>query len=124
MFGALFALSLPLSLATPVMAQQGVIFGESKICQGANNDASGCQTDTGNPFTLLLLRVITLASLIAGIVCVIFVIVGGVLYVTSAGDSGKAETARNTILYALVGGLIAAVAQGIVSFVASKLNAS
>lgn len=40
---------------------------------------------------------------VAGIVCVIMIIIGGVRYVTSQGDSGGVQSAKNTVLYAVVG---------------------
>lgn len=40
---------------------------------------------------------------IAGIVCVIMIIIGGIRYVTSQGDSGGVQSAKNTVLYAVIG---------------------
>lgn len=41
---------------------------------------------------------------------IIFLVYGGILYVTSGGDEGKAEDGKNTITYALIGLFIAAMA--------------
>lgn len=51
-----------------------------------------------------------------GAICVIMIIWGGLLYVTSAGDPGKAAKARQTLLYALVGLVIMIFASVIVNF--------
>jgi hypothetical protein len=48
------------------------------------------------------------------------IVVGGFRYVTSAGDSTKVGSAKNTILYALIGLIIVALAQIVVRFVLSK----
>ncbi len=59
---------------------------------------------------------------IIGALAVIMIIVGGIRYVTSGGDSNAATSARNTIMYAVVGLLIAAIAYAIVNFVISMLD--
>lgn len=56
---------------------------------------------------------------IIGLLAVIMIIFGGFKYVTSGGDAGKLEGAKNTILYAVVGLLVAILAFAIVSFVIS-----
>ena len=73
--------------------------------QNTNN----LQTNVGN----ILTAIIT----ILGVFCVIFVLVGGVQYMTSAGDTAKTEKAKKTILYALIGLVVCALAFGIVQFV-------
>ena len=54
---------------------------------------------------------------IMAIFCVIFVIVGGVQYLSSAGDASKVEKGKKTIIYAIVGLIICALAFAIVQFV-------
>jgi hypothetical protein len=50
------------------------------------------------------------------------IVIGGLLYVIAAGDSTKTARARNTIIYALVGLIIVALAQVIVHFVLSNIQ--
>ena len=45
------------------------------------------------------------------------IVYSGYNYITSGGDSGKVSSAKTTLIYALVGLLIAALAQIIVHFV-------
>lgn len=52
-----------------------------------------------------------------GIIAVIFIIIGGINYVTSTGDSGKVKKAKDTILYALIGLVICALSYAIVNWV-------
>jgi hypothetical protein len=68
-----------------------------------------------------LAKVSLIIATITGVAAVIVIIVGGIQYVTSAGDSSKAASARNMIIGALVGLVIIAAAQGILMFVLSKL---
>jgi hypothetical protein len=50
------------------------------------------------------------------------IIVGGLKYITSGGDSGNVSGAKNTILYAIVGLVVVALAQIIVRFVLTRVT--
>ena len=52
-----------------------------------------------------------------GILSVIMLIWGGILYTTSSGESNKVTTAKNTIMYAVIGLVVAIFAYAIVNFV-------
>jgi len=52
-----------------------------------------------------------------GIIAVIFIIIGGINYLTSAGDTGKLEKGKKTILYACIGLAICVLAFAIVNWV-------
>ena len=58
---------------------------------------------------------------ILGIICVIVIIIGGVGYMTSAGDSGKVKKAKDTILYGIIGLVVCVLAFAIVNFVIKAL---
>lgn len=60
---------------------------------------------------------------ILAVVCVVVIVIGGVNYMTSAGDAGKVKKAKDTILYAIIGLVVCALAATIVNFVISKLIA-
>jgi hypothetical protein len=49
-------------------------------------------------------------------------IYGGFKYITSGGDESGAKSARNTIIYAVVGLVIVALAQFIVKFVINNVG--
>ncbi len=59
---------------------------------------------------------------VAGVIAVIFVVGGGIMYITSAGDSAKLQKAKNMILYSLIGLVIVALAQVISSFISSTVR--
>ncbi len=65
--------------------------------------------------------VINIFSLVVGVISVIMIIVGGLKYITSSGDSGNVTGAKNTILYAIIGLVVVALAQVIVRFVLAKV---
>ncbi len=55
--------------------------------------------------------------IIAGIIAVIMIIIGGYWYVLSAGDPQKVKKAKDTILYAVVGLVISISAWAIIEFI-------
>lgn len=59
---------------------------------------------------------------IAGAVALIFVVYGGISYTTSAGDPGKLQKAKQTILYALIGLAIVALAEAITAFISGTIR--
>jgi len=59
---------------------------------------------------------------LVGAVAVIFLIVGGLRYVVSNGDPKNVEAAKNTILYAIVGIVVAVISFALVQFVINALN--
>ncbi len=61
---------------------------------------------------------------IAGAVALIFVVYGAISYITSAGDAGKTQKAKNVILYSLIGLVIVALAEIITSFVSARIRES
>lgn len=65
--------------------------------------------------------VVNIFSLVVGIVAVIMIIIGGFRYITSGGDSGKVNSAKDTILYAIIGLVVVALAQFLVRFVLARV---
>lgn len=59
-----------------------------------------------------------------GAISVIMLIIGGIRYVVSGGDSTAVQSAKNTILYAVVGIVICLLAYAVVSFVIGSFTNS
>lgn len=101
-------------------------FGQSKdeVCQGIGLTSSGggCDSGGGSSVDNILKLSLNILSVAIGIVAVIMIMLGGFRYVTSGGDSGKISSAKDTILYAIVGLVIVGLAQIIVKFVLSKVK--
>lgn len=57
---------------------------------------------------------------VVGLLAVVMIIIGGINFITSQGDTGKVTKARNTILYGVIGMVIAILAYAIVNFVITK----
>ena len=66
-------------------------------------------------------EVINILLFIAGTIAVLMVVIGGIRYVTSDGDSNRASQAKNTILYALIGLVVAISSYAIVNFVLGRI---
>lgn len=68
-----------------------------------------------------LLELITLISntilLLVGVVAVLFLIIGGFQYITSAGNPESISKAKTTILYAIIGIIITLIAWAVVTFI-------
>lgn len=58
---------------------------------------------------------------VLGLVCVVVMIIGGVNYMTSSGDTGKVKKAKDTILYGLIGLIVCVLAFALVNFVISSI---
>lgn len=94
---------------------------------GANGGASctaapGSTTANVSSLNGIIKTIVNVFSIIVGVIAVIMIIVGGFKYITSGGDSGKVGSAKNTIIFAIVGLIIVALAQFIVHFVLNQAN--
>jgi hypothetical protein len=70
----------------------------------------------------VLTRAIQIIAVIVGIASVFSMVISGFRMITSGGDGGKVASARTGVIYSLVGLVVAASAQIIVSFVLSRLG--
>jgi hypothetical protein len=82
----------------------------------------GQVTDSTSGIQKLAGQIVNVFSIIVGIAAVVMIIYGGFRYVTSGGDSGSVGNAKNTLIYAIVGLIIVALAQIIVHFVLSSTS--
>ena len=83
---------------------------------GGSNSSATLQVDE------IVLAVVNWLLFAVGVISVIMLIVGGIKYATSAGDSNKVTSAKNTIMYAIIGLAVAVLAFAIVGFVTDTLN--
>jgi hypothetical protein len=125
------AIALMLAPAVPVFAQSAQQQINSGLCTGSNleftEDTSGadCSTsDATEKINNLIHTIVNLLSAIVGIVAVVMIIVGGLRYITSGGNDASVTGAKNTILYAIIGLIIVALAQILVRFTLSKVTNS
>jgi len=124
------AMLLALPLAVPVVASAATTI-QDKLCSSSDQltvDSTGtCASTagtTGADSTVngIISTVINLFSVIVGVIAVVMIIYAGLRYITSGGDSAKITSAKNTIVYAIIGLIVVALAQFIVKFVLSKVT--
>ncbi|MDB5179838.1 MAG: hypothetical protein JWN12_470 [Candidatus Saccharibacteria bacterium] len=66
--------------------------------------------------------IVNILLFLIGAISVIMLIIGGIRYTISAGDSGNVTAAKNTIMYAIIGLIIAFLAFAIVNWVLKALT--
>jgi len=67
-------------------------------------------------------KIVNILLFIIGAVAVIMLIVGGIRYTVSGGKSDEVTAAKNTILYAIVGIVVAFLAYAVVNWVLTSLS--
>ena len=123
---SLFMLAAP--VAAPVVAYAAGADIEGNLACGTTDltvDGGNCKSKLQGGTTRInkiVTQAINIFSIIVGIVAVIMIIVGGFRYITSGGDSGNISSAKNTIIYAVIGLVIVALAQFLVQFVLDKAS--
>lgn len=117
-FGLIFAFANPIVMTSNVLDNQAHAEGAADLIQkGADSTGqkdSRSAGDLAKDFVNIMLFAI-------GILAVIMIIWGGIRYVLSGGDSGAVSSAKKTILYAVVGLIVAILAYAIVNFVITTI---
>jgi predicted permease len=138
---AILSLALSFGFAAPVLVpavasaavdttntiNQGLCTGVGDASGGSNTSSSACfnnQSDTTDSLSKIAKVIINIFSIIVGIVAIIMIIYGGFRYITSGGESGRVGNAKNTLIYAIVGLIIVALAQFLVHFVLTTATTS
>jgi hypothetical protein len=135
---------LTLLSATPAVSAQGISGCDDKKAETPCNVVDpSCFDSDGKPITGSVLcgdntpqtfddnrifgpngimtKAARLLAMVVGVAAVIMIIVGGFQYVLASGDPSNITNAKNTILYAIIGLLVALLAQAIISFVLVRL---
>jgi hypothetical protein len=131
----LTSLLVLISLATPVAAFSTPAYAADPLQAACNRlsaderaQSSACVAargdDTQNPLTGpngIINRIANGVALIAGAAAVIIIIVSAIGMTTSGGDMQRVQTARNGVIYAVVGLVIIVLARGLIALVLNKL---
>lgn len=136
LIGNSFGLALPtLAAGTGASAGTGTGTGTGTTGTGGNvtcpngttstNGYAGCyldSTETGR-YDLIdtLTLVINVIVGVVGFVAVVMIVLGGVSFLTSQGDTAKVARGRNTVLYGVIGLVVALLAFAIVNFVITNV---
>ena len=115
-FSLMLVLAFAFSFTSIALAQapiQGIIPG------GTTADTlgtSGSITTTGDLVTKIM-DLINWVAWFVGLAAVVMGLYAGILFITAAGDATKVTTARNILLYSIVGIAVAVLAFSIISIV-------
>lgn len=115
------------SLTPKATAFEAFPRGSDGICNGQSASSAACNSSNSDPVSGkdksgVLIQAANLISYITGMASVIAILIGGFEYVISAGDSAKVNTAKNVILYAVIGLIVVIMAQVIIRFVIGNIK--
>jgi len=114
-FALVFGLGLILVPATNVGAAVNAL---GDAC-AANPNSVVCK-NKGDSAGDVVKTVVNVLLYVIGVISVLMIIIGGIMYATSAGEAGRIKTAKDTILYAIVGLAVAFFAFAIVNWVLTQ----
>jgi len=125
MIGAMLMVVGVVGVALPVGAATRPADCDCSNPSGSSNPAA-CGVycaDPGNETELMdtVTNIINLIIFVVGVVAVIMLVIGGVQYTMSQGDATQVKKAKDTILYAIIGLVVAILAFAIVNFVLDGL---
>lgn len=107
-------LALDGSLASADSLRQDACTGVNYALGGGAGNCDGYQISSVWGWVYTIVNWVLIA---VGILCVVFIIIGAVKFITSGGDPEKTKSGRNTIMYAVIGLVIAILANVIVQIV-------
>src|SRR5581483_10631760 len=81
---------------------------KDQIISGTGAQGTECN---GNGVSDIVNEAVRILSFVAGAAAIIMVIVSGFRYITSGGDTNRVASAKNTLIYAVIGVAIAVLAQ-------------
>jgi len=125
------ALALLLSIAAPSVSFAADTVncganGNVDITKGPSQGAACAKPATGasNLFGQggIFITLTNILLFVIGAIAVVMLIIGGVRYVVSNGDQNAVTGAKNTILYAIIGIIVAFLAYAAVNFVTAQLT--
>lgn len=121
--GAIVAVTALIGLQMSASSVYADAASQAAVCEGVGSatNSAGCTT-SGKSVNSLVTTLVDLLSAIVGIVAVVMIIIAGLKYITAGGDSSSIGSAKNTLIYAIVGLVIVAAAQIIVQFVITKAS--
>lgn len=115
-----------ISLAAPAPALAYDPFGGVDCGSGNTEQSAACNARLRrdqNPLIGkdgIIVKATDIVAYVAGAAAIILLIVSGIQYVTSDGDSNKTGTAKRTIINALIGLIVIVLARSLIIFVLDK----
>jgi hypothetical protein len=127
---AFITMLIVLSIA-PATSYAANIFdsGDNSVCSSSSSNTKNSalcsgDTNTTNPISGsggVLDTAINIIAAVAGVSAVFFILMSGYRFLNSGGDSAKIAAARATLIYAIIGLVVIALARVIIGFVIGKV---
>lgn len=120
---AVITLGILLGAGTASLAPLGVSAAPADQVKDGVDLIGGNEAGANGSLLPLVRTVVNTLLLITGALAVVMIVLGGMKYVTSRGDSTEVASAKNTILYAVIGLVVALLAYAVVDFVIDRFQA-
>ncbi len=116
--GMTFVVAPGASAQSPILDCRDSALAASDLCKEFLDNSDG-----GRIFgpDSLISRVVETIIFVSGSIAVLMIVIGGLRYAISNGDPQGIANAKNTIIYAIVGLVIALMAEAILRFVLQRL---
>ncbi len=114
----LFAAALFVGVVGTVLPTDAYAVNVFEPCSG-NADSSVCAAKDDNAASMVHIVINTLLYIL-GVIAVLMIVIGGIRYTTSNGEASGIKSAKDTILYAVIGLIVAILAYAIVNFVVGR----
>lgn len=109
--------------AAPAASAQTDVFKNACSQSASASHSPLCTEKGGNNLSGpngIILKVANIFAFAGGAAAVLVILIGGFMYITAGGDSGKANSGRAAVTYALVGLVVIVLGRAIIGFVISK----
>ena len=115
-----------IGLVTGAATSSALTPNQQAVCEAIGSGTDCVETDDqgGTKVDSVIKTVVKILGIVAGVLAVIMIIVSGIKYITSGGDSSKVASAKNALIYAIVGIVIVALSQFIVRYVLGQTTKS
>jgi hypothetical protein len=118
-FSLLFLLSGLAGLVPAATSNVGAIDSHARTgFDGSVTEVGGSEASS---MPEVVKSAINILLYVAGVIAVIIIVVGGLRFVTSEGDAQAANKAKNAVIYALTGLVVAVLAYALVNFILDKI---
>ena len=121
------AMVMSFSFAAPLAVSAAVPTCNDTVSAGGIGNGADCAAPTNANTKLfgpggVFVTIVNILIFVVGAIAVLMLVVGGVRYVVSNGESSAVTNAKNTILYAIIGLIVSFLAFGAVQFITNQLK--
>lgn len=115
---------LTICLSLVLVVAPFVVGAQFTVPSAGDSGLSGGPTLGASTLSQFILRVINIALALAGLIAVLFLIIGGFRYITAGGNSDGAELGKKTILNAVIGIIVVILSFVVVRVVSNTLTSA